>query len=58
VTAPVADRGTIVLTPEQKAVLVREKALRVREAMLFLIRSWEEMYDLPRAVPTKRERDG
>ena len=36
----------------------REKALRVREAWLALLRAWEDMYDLPRAVPTRREKEG
>ncbi len=35
----------------------REKALRVREAWLALLRAWEDMYDLPRAVPTRREKE-
>jgi hypothetical protein len=34
----------------------REKALRVREAMLAWLRAFEDMHDLPRAVPTKVER--
>ncbi len=34
----------------------REKALRVRNALLELVRSWEDMNDLPRAIPTLRER--
>ncbi len=36
----------------------REKALRVREAWLALLRAWEDMYDLPRAVPTRRDKEG
>lgn len=31
-------------------------AMRVREAMLALLRAWEDMHDLPRSVPTQRER--
>lgn len=31
-------------------------AMRVREAMLALLRAWEDMHNLPRSVPTRRER--
>jgi hypothetical protein len=55
VTQPLDSRDTMTAKRELSE---RDKALRVREAMLFLLRAWEEMYDLPRAVPTKRERDG
>ncbi len=34
----------------------RDAALRVREALLALLRSWEDMHDLPRSVPTRIER--
>lgn len=33
-------------------------AMRVREAMLALLRAWEEMYALPRSIPTRAERAG
>jgi len=33
----------------------RDKAMRVREAMLAWLRAFEEMHDLPR-TPTSRER--
>lgn len=33
-------------------------AMRVREAMLALLRAWEEMYGLPRSIPTRAERTG
>lgn len=41
---------------DARAILEREKALRVREAMLAWLRAFEDMHDLPRAVPTKVER--
>lgn len=31
-------------------------ALRVREALLALLRAWEEMHTLPRSIPTRAER--
>lgn len=31
-------------------------ALRVREALLALLRAWEEMHALPRSIPTRAER--
>lgn len=31
-------------------------ALAVRNAMLALLRAWEEMYNLPRSIPTKYDR--
>ncbi len=34
----------------------REKALAVRNAYLALLRAFEDMYDLPRSIPTKVER--
>lgn len=34
----------------------REAALNVRNALLALLRSWEDMHRLPRSVPTKVER--
>lgn len=38
-------------------IIVQEKAaMRVREALLALLRSWEDMHDLPRSVPTRLER--
>ena len=41
------------MTPEQ------HKAMRVRNAILELLRAWEEQHDLPRAISTKAEgRDG
>lgn len=30
--------------------------MRVREALMALLRAWEDMHDLPRAIPTKVER--
>jgi hypothetical protein len=51
-TQPIDERATMQLRNE------RDKALRLREAILALLRAWEEMYDLPRAVPTRREREG
>lgn len=33
-------------------------ALKVREAMLALLRAWEDMHSLPRSVPTRAERAG
>lgn len=33
-------------------------ALRVREALLALLRAWEEMHELPRSIPTRAERLG
>jgi hypothetical protein len=36
----------------------RTKALRVREAKLADLRAFEEMHELPRAIPTRREREG
>jgi len=38
------------------ARIEREKALAVRNAYLALLRAFEDMYDLPRSVPTKVER--
>lgn len=35
---------------------VNEAALEVRNAILALLRSWENMHGLPRSVPTVRER--
>jgi hypothetical protein len=32
------------------------KALRVRNALLELLRAWEDLHDLPRAIPTRVER--
>jgi hypothetical protein len=34
----------------------RERVLRVRNALLELLRSWEDLNDLPRSIPTKVER--
>jgi hypothetical protein len=41
---------------DTRDTMEREKALRVREAMLAWLRAFEDMHDLPRAVPTKVER--
>ena len=41
-----------------KIVLYDQAALEVRNAMLALLRAWEEMYGLPRSVPTRAERTG
>ena len=38
------------------ATIEREKALAVRNAYLQLLRSWEDMHNLPRSVPSKVER--
>lgn len=57
-----------ILTEEQIAVIVelvlnalaerqRHRALRLREAKLADLRAFEEMHDLPRAIPTRRERE-
>lgn len=32
------------------------KALRMREAILAALRAFEDMYDLPRSIPTRAER--
>ena len=56
------------LSEEQIAVIVelvlnaiaerqRHRALRLREAKLADLRAFEEMHDLPRAIPTRRERE-
>lgn len=36
--------------------LEQQRALDVRNALLALLRSWENMHDLPRSIPTKVER--
>jgi len=41
---------------DARAILEREKALAVRNAYLALLRAFEDMYDLPRSIPTKVER--
>lgn len=41
---------------DNRDTIERQKALRVREAMLAWLRAFEDMHDLPRAVPTKVER--
>ncbi len=46
-SVPVDVRAT--MTPEQA------KAMRVRNALLELLRAWEDANDLPRAIPTKME---
>lgn len=46
-SVPVDQRA--IMTPEQA------KAMRVRNALLELLRAWEDANDLPRAVPTKLE---
>lgn len=33
-------------------------AMKVREALLALLRAWEEAYNLPRSIPTRAERSG
>ena len=61
------DRGATI-TEEQIAQIVelvlnaiaerqRHRALRLREAKLADLRAFEEMHDLPRAIPTRRERE-
>lgn len=34
----------------------RDRAMRVREAMLMWLRAFEDMHDLPRSIPTRLER--
>lgn len=41
---------------DKPVTIEREKAMRVRNAYLALLRAFEDMYDLPRSVPTKVER--
>jgi hypothetical protein len=41
---------------DARAILERQKALAVRNAYLALLRAFEDMYDLPRSIPTKVER--
>ncbi len=41
---------------DNAAILKRERALRVRNALLEFLRAWEEYEDLPRSIPTLRER--
>lgn len=41
---------------DERAILKRERALRVRNALLEFLRAWEEYEDLPRSIPTLRER--
>jgi hypothetical protein len=43
-------------TLDPRGTIEREKALAVRNAYLALLRAFEDMYDLPRSVPTKVER--
>lgn len=43
-------------TVDAYATIEREKALAVRNAQLQLLRAWEDMYNLPRSVPSKVER--
>ena len=44
-------------TLDERAILEMKRRMAVRNAILALLRAWEELYDLPRAVPTKAERD-
>ena len=37
-------------------IMTDAAAMRVREALLALLRSWEDMHNLPRSVPTRAER--
>lgn len=59
----------VTITEEQLATIVelvlnaiaerqRYRALRLREAKLADLRAFEEMHDLPRAIPTRRDREG
>jgi len=41
---------------DNPAILKRERAMRVRNALLEFLRAWEEYEDLPRSIPTLRER--
>jgi hypothetical protein len=41
---------------DASAILKRERALAVRNALLAFLRAWEEYEDLPRSIPTLRER--
>jgi hypothetical protein len=38
--------------------LERDRALMVRQKMIELLRAFEDMYNLPRAIPTQRELAG
>jgi hypothetical protein len=41
---------------DKGGTISREKALAVRNAYLALLRAFEDLYDLPRSVPSKDER--
>ena len=43
-------------TVDKPVTIEREKAMQVRNAYLALLRAFEDMYDLPRSIPTKVER--
>jgi hypothetical protein len=43
-------------TVDVRDTIERQKALAVRNAYLALLRAFEDMYDLPRSIPTKVER--
>lgn len=46
----------VALVLERIAEMQRPKLLRVREAILMDLRTFEDLHDLPRAIPTKVER--
>ncbi|HEX6293430.1 MAG TPA: hypothetical protein VFZ66_29885 [Herpetosiphonaceae bacterium] len=47
----VAERALLLMQAER-----RPAAMKVREALLALLRGWEDLFDLPRSVPTRVER--
>lgn len=59
-TQPLDAHG--ILSEEQITTAIRaamrENAMRVREAKLADLRAWEELWDLPRSIPTRAERNG
>ena len=42
---------------DERAILEMKRRMAVRNALLALLRAFEDIYDLPRAIPTKAERD-
>ncbi len=58
--AQIVARVLAIVRDEQqmKALHERGTALRVREAKLADLRAFEEMHNLPRAIPTRREKEG
>lgn len=41
---------------DRRVIIDREKAMAVRNAYLALLRAFEDLYDLPRSIPSKQER--